>query len=108
MLALGRKCLLLKEKRLKRLQTDLCGHLYKEFDSRNTRPTLLAQMADWLKEIGARKRDGEKMVVFVSAGGTDRCAIGKSLLTHFLSKTKQSFRYRAESRGFGSNTKLRY
>lgn len=104
MLALGRKCLVLKEKRLKSLSTDLCGHLYKEFDSHNIRQSILSQMADWLQEIGVRKRDGEKMVVFVSAGGTCRCAIGKAILTHFLGKAKQPYKYRIESRAIWEPT----
>lgn len=98
MLARDRDCLVLKEKRLKKLPADLCGHLYKEFDSRNITGTVVGQVADWLQEIGVRKRDGEKLIVFVSTGGTCRCAIAKAILGHLLGKTKPKFRYRLESR----------
>jgi len=94
MLAQDRRCLLLKEKRLKRLPTDLCGHLYKEFDSRNISATILGHMADWFQEQGVRKRDDEKLITFVSTGGTCRCAIAKAILGHLLGKTKPQFRYR--------------
>jgi len=106
MLAFGRKCLLLREKRLKKLPTDLCGHLYKEFDSRNIGHSILSRMADWFQEIGVRKRDGEKMLVFVSAGGTCRCAIGKAVLTDLLRKAKQPYKYRIESRAIWEPTHI--
>jgi len=98
MRALDRKCLLLKEERLRTLPTDLCGDVYKAFDSMDIRATVLAQMADWLKEIGVRKRDDEGVVVFVSAGGTCRCAIAKAIVGQLLERTKDSGRVRAESR----------
>lgn len=98
MLAQNRACLLLKEKRLKKLPTDLCGHLYKEFDSRNITDTILSQVADWFQEIGVRKRDGERLIVFVSTGGTCRYAMAKALTLHRLGKAKQDFRIRVESR----------
>lgn len=102
MLALNRTCLLLKEKRLERLPTDLCGHRYKEFDSRDIAATVLGQVADWFQEIGVRKRDGEKLITFVSTGGTCRCAIGKAVLRHHLAKTK--CRVRVESRAISEPT----
>lgn len=98
MRALKRQCLVLKEQRLKNLPTDLCGEVYKPFDSMNISATLLAQMADWFKEVGVRKRDQEELVVFVSTGGTCRCAIAKAIVRQLLARTKDSGRIRAESR----------
>lgn len=98
MMALQRQCLLLKERKLKSLPTDLCGHLYKEFDSRSIAPTILGRIADWLKEIGVRKRDDERLVVFVSTGGTCRCAMAKAVTRYLLEKTKEGNRIRVESR----------
>ena len=104
MRALKRECLLLKEKRLKSLPTDLCGDVYKEFDSMNISYTILSQMTDWLKEIGARKRDHERLVVFVSTGGTCRCAIAKAIVTKLLKGTKDWPRIRVESRAMHGPT----
>jgi len=99
MMALKRECMLLKEQRLKELPADLCGHLYKKFDSYNIRPTVFGQIADWLKPIGVRKRGGEKLVVFVSYGGQDRCAIAKAITNHLLIENKSILNVRIESRG---------
>ncbi len=98
MMARGRDYLLLKERRLKRLPTDLCGHLYKEFDSFRIRSTILAQLADWFKSNGVRKRDTEKLVVFVSYGGTDRCAIATAITHHLLLQDNCTLNFRVESR----------
>lgn len=46
MRALKREFLILKEKRLQKLPSDLCGDLYKEFDVFKIRPTILGQIAD--------------------------------------------------------------
>jgi protein-tyrosine-phosphatase len=98
MMALKRSCLPLKEQRLRKLPADLTGHLYKEFDSFNIKPTVLAQIADWLKSNEVRKRDHQKLVVFVSYGGTDRCAIAKAITKHLLLKADCTLDYRIESR----------
>jgi protein-tyrosine-phosphatase len=98
MMALKREYLLLKEQRLEKLPADLCGHLYKEFDSFRIRPTVLGQIAGWLKSIGVRKRDQEKLVVFVSYGGQDRCAIAKAITNHLLQEDKCTLNFRIESR----------
>jgi len=86
MISLRRECLLLKEKRLRKLPADLVGYLYKEFDFRNVTPTVLGQVAEWLKSTGVRKRDHEKLIIFVSWGGQDRCAMAKAITNHLLEK----------------------
>ncbi len=98
MMALQREFLLLKEKRLRNLPTDLCGHLYKEFDSFNIRPTILGRIADWLKPIRVRKLDSEKLIVYVSYGGIDRCAIAKAITHDLLTKSQFTLDCRIESR----------
>jgi len=98
MMALNRKYLLLKEQRLKRLPSDLCGHLYKEFDAYNIRPSVLGQIADWLKPTGVRKLDNQKLVVFVSYGGHDRCAIARAITNHLLIQNGFTLDVRIESR----------
>lgn len=98
MMALERPCLLLKEKRLNALPADLCGHLYKEFDARDINQTIGQRMREWLREIGFRKRAGEAMIVFVSIGGTCRCAIAKAVTQWLLEKRKSAAHIRLESR----------
>jgi protein-tyrosine-phosphatase len=106
MMGIERHCLLLKEKRLKRLPADLFGKLYKEFDSENVRATVLSEIADWLKQkqLGVRKQDHQKLVVFVSYGGTDRCAIAKAITNHLLVEAQFALdEIRVESRGAGNS-----
>jgi protein-tyrosine-phosphatase len=98
MMALGRPCLLLKEKRLKALPSDLCGHLYKEFDSRDISRTIGNRTREWLQEIGVRKRSGERLIVFVSIGGTCRCAIAMAITRLLLEPRKEAAHVRVESR----------
>jgi protein-tyrosine-phosphatase len=99
MMGLKRQLLLLKEQRVKELFTDLVGFVYGEFNSYEIRPTVLGQMADWLKQVRVRKQDGETLVVFVSYGGQDRCAIAKVITKHLLEEDKCTLNVRIESRG---------
>ncbi len=48
MMALGKPVLLLKDKTLKALQTDLAGRLYKVFDSLNPAESIPTEVARWL------------------------------------------------------------
>ena len=98
MMARERAFLLLKERRLQKLPTDLCGYLYKEFDSFNIKPTVLGRIAEWLKPTGVRKLDGEKLVAFVSYGGTARCAIAKVITDYLLDRNQFPPDYRVASR----------
>jgi protein-tyrosine-phosphatase len=98
MLALNRKCLLLKEKQIKGLMTDLGGFYFKEFDSDDINATILGQVSTWLQEVGVRKRASERVIAFVSGGGTCRCAMSKALTKHYLGNTKVGERIRVESR----------
>jgi protein-tyrosine-phosphatase len=59
---------------------------------------VLGRIADWFKSNGVRKRDGQKLIVFVSYGGTDRCAIAKVIANHLLMKDNCTLDFRVESR----------
>jgi protein-tyrosine-phosphatase len=77
MLARQRKVLLLKERSLPPFPSDILGQLYKEFDIRNVKDSVSGGVLSWLQDIGIAKSPAEKLVVFVSYGGTCRCAMSK-------------------------------
>ena len=77
MLGQGKQVLLLKERSLPRLPSDVVGHLYSEFDARDISTTIPWAAQAWLRDIGIAKSASEKIVVFVSHGGTCRCAMSK-------------------------------
>jgi len=52
MLGMGKNVLLLKDRTLRQLQTDLAGKLYKQFDTNDVDGTLPAQVERWLKDKG--------------------------------------------------------
>lgn len=53
MLALERRCLLLKDRRVSALQTDMCGRIYRSFDPDNIHATVSEQVARWcLDDLG--------------------------------------------------------
>jgi len=83
----GKKCLILKEKRLPELQTDLSGYLYSEFDALQIDATIKIQVRRWLRSIGIAKKSNERMLIFVSAAGTCRCALAK-VITEALLETR--------------------
>jgi len=92
MLARKRECLLLKERTLPGLMANLGGFLHKDFDSTNPRASVMGAVADWLQEVGVRRKADERVIVFVSGGGTCRCAMSKAISFHELSKYDNNFR----------------
>jgi|GEM_PF-2363841 len=98
MLGLQRQCLLLKEKQLPSLIADLGGFLYKQFDAENITVSILGEIARWLQEIGVRKASKERLIVFVSGGGTCRCAMSKAIARHLLLASPKFGKFRIESR----------
>ena len=52
MLGQSKPCLLLKEKRLPRLPTDLCGRLYGEFDVMDIKLSVSSAVSAWLQGKG--------------------------------------------------------
>jgi hypothetical protein len=72
MIALGRRCLLLKEKRMPRLPTDFCGHLYKDFDVFNINESISRQIDAWMRDLGITEdlnRLSGSIRTFISAPG---------------------------------------
>lgn len=51
MLALGKRCLVLKDQRMPRLPTDIVGRLYRAFDTYDISPTLGPAVQGWLRDI---------------------------------------------------------
>lgn len=101
MLGQRKKCLLLKEKRVPTLQTDLVGHLYHEFDSYNIEETVKTEIQDWLRSLGIAKRSDERMIAYVSLGGTCRCAIAKAITQKLIQRFHLNYKLRVESVAHG-------
>lgn len=97
MLALEKKVLLLKEHHLPRLPSDIVGHLYKEFDARDIATTIRSAIDAWLRDIGIAKSTSERLVVFVSYGGTCRCAMSKIVARKAFEGRNLPFSIRFES-----------
>jgi len=104
MLAKGKSCLLLKDKRLSVLQSDLSGKLYKEFDFSEIQQTVRARVKEWMRDSGVLPSTNERLLVFVSIAGIDRCAMAKAILTWSIwpkGGHKMVSRLRIESAGVG-------
>jgi protein-tyrosine-phosphatase/nucleoside 2-deoxyribosyltransferase len=97
MIGREKKVLLLKEKTLASLPTDITGHLYKEFDSSKIGETVQKSVLEWLRDTGIAKSAGERSVLFVSHGGTCRCAMAKVVLRQALAGRRLPFPLRIES-----------
>lgn len=102
MLGQGKKCLLLKEMRVPSLNADLVGHLYKTFDSFDIEKTLKTKVEDWIKlDLGFNKKAGERLIIFVSNGGTCRCAMAKAITRKLVSGKRLNYELRVESFAYG-------
>jgi hypothetical protein len=56
MYALGRRCLLLKDKRMPHLPTDTCGKIYKDFDTYSAESSVSNQVRAWCEaDLGLRR-----------------------------------------------------
>jgi protein-tyrosine-phosphatase len=99
-----KQCLLLKEKRVPSLPSDLVGRLYREFDSYNIEQTVRDEVRQWLRDLGVAKRSGERLLVFVSQGGTCRCAMAKVITQKLLQQNRPDFNLRVESVAYGDPT----
>lgn len=57
MLALGKRCLILKERRMPLLPTDILGLIYRPFDVLNLRSTLRQELRDWCgRDLGLQRK----------------------------------------------------
>ena len=101
MLALGRPCLLLKERAVPEMQADLAGHLYKEFDAADVRGTVSEAVRSWLEELGIAKRKEERLLIFVSEGGTCRDPMAKVILERLLGERRSELGIRVEAMAKG-------
>ena len=98
MMATGlKRLLLLKDKNLPRLPSDLVGHLYREFDPGDVTPSIRRATQDWLRDVGIAKSASQKLVLFVSHGGTCRCAMSKVISQRAFDGRSLPFRLRFES-----------
>lgn len=97
MMAAKKRVLLLKEKHLRALPADVVGHLYKSFDSYDIPASIRPSVHDWLRDIGVAKSATERVVVFVSYGGTCRCAMAKVALDQALKGRHLPYRLRVVS-----------
>lgn len=97
MMALKKPVLLLKENRLKVLPSDIVGNLYKTFDPYDIPNTIRSAVLEWLRDIGIAKSSAERILVFVSEGGTCRCAIAKVALEQSLLKRQLPYKLRVVS-----------
>lgn len=59
MYAQGKRCLLLKERRMPRLPTDICGRIYRDFDALNLKVSIQEQISEWCKNDLRINRVGE-------------------------------------------------
>lgn len=60
MYALGRRCLLLKDNRMPRLPTDICGKIYKDFDTYEIEASVELRIIEWCeKDLGLLPIDKE-------------------------------------------------
>lgn len=87
MMAQDKPCLLLKEKGVKSLPTDLRGHLYRTFDGTSEETierSLPPEVIGWLRDLGIAKRKGARLLVFLSAGGTCRDPMAKVIMEKLL------------------------
>ena len=99
MMGQGKKCLVLKEEKIPTLHSDLSGRLYRAFDSYDIERTIREQISQWMRDLHIVPDEDEKLVVFVSTAGIDRCAMAKAILRWLLQRTKTGFRVRVESAG---------
>jgi protein-tyrosine-phosphatase len=98
MMASGKKrLLLLKDRHLPRLPSDLVGHLCKEFDPTDVAPTVRLATLSWLRDVGIAKSTAQKLVLFVSHGGTCRCAMSKIIARRAFAGRSLPFSLRFES-----------
>jgi protein-tyrosine-phosphatase len=105
MLAKGKKCLLLKERRVPVLQTDLIGHLCREFDADRIEETVSAEVRKWLRDVGISKRTNERWLVFISTGGTCRDPMAKAITLELLKQYPPDFDLQVKAFALGPPSK---
>jgi protein-tyrosine-phosphatase len=100
MMAKGRRCLLLKDDRVTLLPADLAGHLCQEFSAAAIEETIPPSILRWLRDMGIHKQPDERVVVFVSTGGTCRDPMAKAITDSLLRRDHPRFKVRTEAAAF--------
>lgn len=95
MIGQDKKCLVLKEKQILTLRADLSGRLYREFSSYDIENTIREQIRQWMRDLHILPDEDEKLLVFVSTAGIDRCAMAKAILTWLLGEHDRTPRIKA-------------
>jgi hypothetical protein len=75
MLALNKKCLLLKERRVPSLHSDVAGFLYKTFDAFSIEHSISVAIEEWMRDLGissARVRLRERLSDLVASAEHNR------------------------------------
>jgi protein-tyrosine-phosphatase len=103
MLAKEKRCLLLRDTRAPMLPADLAGHLCREFDGEHVEETVSDAVRAWLSEIGLAKRPDERLLVYVSHGGTCRDPMAKAITEKLLAERAAGRGVRVEARGLSVN-----
>jgi protein-tyrosine-phosphatase len=89
MMALDRPVLLLVSNSLQGVPADFSGLLYRTFNPYQLAETLTPAVGQWVeRDVSYFDYRGQPLVVFVSRGGTCRCAMAKGLLLHKLQQLK--------------------
>lgn len=94
MMSQRKPVLLLKDANLHPLPSDIVGQLYRTFDSYSIGPSITPSIVDWLRDIGIAKSAAEKLLLFVSCGGTCRCAMAKIALERVLAGRQLPYQLR--------------
>jgi protein-tyrosine-phosphatase len=101
MLGEGKRCLLLKEQRVPSLPSDLLGHVYRPFDSYDIGASITEALRGWLQDLGIAKRPNERLLLYVSHGGTCRCAMAKAITRSLIRARADAADVRVESVAYG-------
>ena len=105
MLAKGKRCLLLKERNVNMLQADLAGHLCREFDGERIKETVSVEVQAWLHDLGIAKRINERVLLFISYGGTCRDPMAKVVVEQLIKERPPPYRLRVEAMALGPPSK---
>ena len=76
----------------------------REFDAFKIEETVIPEVRNWLRDLGFAKRSDERMIAFVSEGGTCRCAMAKAITKKILQQHHLNFKLRVESCAKGDMT----
>lgn len=89
MLALDRPVLFLANSELKGLPVDFSGHIFKTYALTSLNQTVKEAVKDWIAhDLSYYNYGRNRVIVFVSLGGTCRCVMAKGVLSQLLYEKK--------------------